>query len=168
MGAVKLAKVPAGVRILVDANILLYALARQSEQCRAFLGRCASGEVEGWVTTTVVAEVGHRRMMMEAQAAGLVRAHPAKELGRKPEAVRKLTVSAEEVRALLGGGLRVEPVLPGDFLPALELQQSHGLLTNDSLNLAAARRLGLKNVATADPQFDRIPGLSLYRPEDVG
>jgi predicted nucleic acid-binding protein len=163
----KLAKIPDGSRVFVDANILLYMLARQSEQCLAFLARCASGEVEGWISTIVAAEVCHRRMMLEARARGLVSSNPAKELGRKPAALRKLSAYAEEVRALLGGGLYVEAVLPADFHPALEFQQMHGLLTNDALNLAVARRIGLRTIATADTHFDGVGGLGVYRPDDI-
>ena len=163
----KLAKLPEGARVFVDANIILYMLANQSEQCRAFLARCVSGELEGWITTVVVAEVCHRRMMLEARARGVVSSNPAKELGRKAAAVRKLFAYADEARALLGGGLHVEPVLPSDFYPALEFQSGQGLLTNDSLNLAVARRLGLHDVATADVHFDGVGGLAVYRPDDI-
>jgi predicted nucleic acid-binding protein len=162
-----LTKIADGARVFVDANIILYMLAGQSEQCRAFLARCASGEVEGWITTIVAAEICHRRMMMEARSRGLVSANPAKELGKKPATVRKLSTYREELRALLGGGLFVEAVQPADFQSALEFQHAHGLLTNDSLNLAAARRLGLHDIATADIHFDRVSGLGVYRPEDI-
>jgi predicted nucleic acid-binding protein len=162
----KLTKISDGLRVFVDANIILYTLAGRSQQCRAFLARCASGQVEGWITTIVAAEICHRRMM-EARARGLVSSNPAKELGRKPATVRKLSIYAEEVRALLGGGLFAEAVQPADFHPALEFQHVHGLLTNDSLNLAVARRLGLHDIATADTHFDGVVGLGVYRPEDV-
>lgn len=163
----KLAKIPEGARVFVDANIILYMLANQSEQCRGFLARCASGDLEGWITTTVVAEVCHRRMMLEARARGVASSNPAKELGRRPAAVRKLTAYADEARALLGGGLYVEAVQPADFYPALEFQHAHGLLTNDSLNLAVARRLGLHDIATADVHFDGVGELAVYRPDDI-
>lgn len=163
----RLAKIPDGARIFVDANIILYALAGQSDQCHAFLSRCASGQVEGWITTIVAAEICHRRMMMEARVRGLVSSNPARELGRKPAATRKLFAYAEEVRALLGGGLFTEAVQPADFHPALEFQHAHGLLTNDSLNLAVARRLGLRDIATADTHFDGAVGMAVYRPDDV-
>jgi len=163
----RLSKIPDGARVFVDANVILYTLAGQSDQCRGFLARCASGQVEGWITTVVVAEICHRRMMMEARARGLVSSNPAKELGRKPATVRKLSTFAEEVRALLGGGLFVEAVQPADFYPALEFQHAHGLLTNDSLNFAVARRLGLRDIATADNHFDGVGGLGVYRPEDI-
>ena len=67
----------------------------------------------------------------------------------------------------MGGGLYVEAVQPADFYPALEFQHAHGLLTNDSLNLAVARRLGLHDIATADVHFDGVGELAVYRPDDI-
>ena len=68
---------------------------------------------------------------------------------------------------MLGGGLSVMPVLPDDFHVALEFQRQFGLLTNDSLNLAVARRLGLTALATADQGFDAVHGFMVYRPSDL-
>jgi predicted nucleic acid-binding protein len=56
--------------------------------------------------------------------------------------------------------LAVESV---DFTNAAELQRTHGLLTNDSLNLAAGLRNGVNLLATADPQFDSIPGITVFK-----
>jgi predicted nucleic acid-binding protein len=156
-----------GSRVFVDANIIIYMLGRKSVQCRRFLMRCDSHAIEGWITTSVVAEVGHRRMMHEAQARQLISSNPARALAQKREIVRQLSIYAEEIRNLLGGGLMVETVRPDDFFVALELQKQHGLLTNDALNIATARRLGINEIATADAHFDRIQGIIVYKPDDL-
>jgi predicted nucleic acid-binding protein len=54
-----------------------------------------------------------------------------------------------------------------DFAVALELQRQHGLLTNDSLNLAVAKRLGIKEIVTADTHFDAVQGIIIYKPDDL-
>ena len=156
-----------GSRVFVDANIIIYMLGRKSVQCRSFLTRCDAHAIEGWINTSVVAEVAHRRMMHEAQFRQLVGSNPARALAQKRELVRQLSVYAGEVRNLLGGGLEVETIRPDDFFTALELQKQHGLLTNDALNLAVARRLGLNEVVTADSNFDYIQGLIVYKPDDL-
>jgi predicted nucleic acid-binding protein len=48
-----------------------------------------------------------------------------------------------------------------------ELQRQHGLLTNDSLNLAVAHRLGINELATADSNFDLVQGIIVYKPADI-
>jgi len=40
-----------GSRILIDANILIYARRGMSAQCCRLLARCAEGEVNGVLTT---------------------------------------------------------------------------------------------------------------------
>ena len=57
--------IPDDSRVLVDANIIIYMLGRKSPQCRGLLARCDSGAVQGWITSTIAAEVCHRRMMQE-------------------------------------------------------------------------------------------------------
>ena len=154
-------------RVFVDANIVLYALQHRSRQCRAFLSRCDSGAVEGYISTVVLAEIAHRRMTQEAQQRGISGGNPSRQLAERPEMVRQLSVYAEDVRDLIDGGLIIEPVRPEDFLVALEIQEQHGLLTNDSLNLAVAKRLGIREIATADKAFDSVQGAIVYKPEDL-
>jgi predicted nucleic acid-binding protein len=156
-----------GSRVLIDANVLLYGLRRSSRQCLALLARCTDGAVEGIVTTVIIAEFSHRRMMEEAKAKGLVGSNPARALAEHGDLIRQLSGYADEVRDLLGGGLFVEPVLPDDFHVALEFQRTFGLLTNDSLNLAVARRLGITDLATADRGFDAAQGFIVYQPADI-
>jgi predicted nucleic acid-binding protein len=156
-----------GATALVDANILLYARRGKSLQCRNLLARCDSGSISGVVTTVILAEFAHRQMMVECQMLGLVASNPAKAMSRQPELVRGLSTYANDVRNLLGGGFQIETVQPEDFFIALELQKQHGLLTNDALNLAVARRLGITEIATADTHFDHIQGLIVYKPEDL-
>ena len=156
-----------GTRVFIDANVLIYGIRRSSRQCLALLTRCSDGAVEGIISTNTVAEFGHRRMMEEAKAKGLVGSNPARALSERREMIRQLSGYAEEVRDLLGGGLFVEPVLAEDFHLALEFQQQFSLLTIDSLNLAVARRVGVNNIATADRSFDAAQGFIVYKPTDV-
>ena len=163
----RLDDIPAGARILVDANILLYAKRGMSAQCRRFLDRCAQREVNGVLTTIVVAEFCHRRMTQEAQSRGLSGSNPAKALSQNSALVRQLIQYRQDMEDLLAGELAMLGIEQADFAKALELQQLHGLLTNDSLNLAAALRAGVNLLATADPQFDAVSGLTVFKPDDL-
>jgi len=92
---------------------------------------------------------------------------PSRLLAEKRGLVAQPSVYAENVRALLDSTIAFEPVQPQDFHLALELQRQHGLLTNDSLSLAVARRLGLQSIATADANFDAVEGVIVYKPADL-
>ena len=47
--------IPPGSRVLIDANILIYARRGMSEQCRGLLERCAQREVSGVLRACVAA-----------------------------------------------------------------------------------------------------------------
>jgi predicted nucleic acid-binding protein len=158
---------PAGARVLVDANILIYARRGMSVQCRELLERCAQREISGVLTTIGLAEFCHRRMMQEAQSRGLSGSNPAKALSQDPTLVRQLTQYRQDMEDVLAGDFTVLTITEADFPQALALQQLHGLMTNDSLHLAAGLRVGLRLVATADPQFDAVPGITVFRPDDL-
>ena len=157
-----------GATIFVDANIFIYAVERRSPQCRQLLDRIDGDAVRAFSSSIVLAEVCHRRMLNEAKEAGLISgANPARLLGKKPGGIQGLNIYVQNVRDLLDSPIVFEPIRPEDFYVALELQKQHGLLTNDSLNLAVARRLGLQELATADTNFDNVQGLIVYKPTDI-
>ncbi|HRY47643.1 MAG TPA: type II toxin-antitoxin system VapC family toxin [Candidatus Paceibacterota bacterium] len=156
-----------GDRVLIDANILIYAKRAMSEQCRRFLERCAQREVNGVLTTVAVAEFCHRRMMQEAQSRGLSGSNPAKALSQDSALVRQLTQYRQDMDDLLAGEFAVLGIEAADFIKALELQRQHGLLTNDSLHLAVGLRAGVNHLATADPQFDVVSGVTVFKPGDL-
>jgi predicted nucleic acid-binding protein len=49
-------------------------------------------------------------------------------------------------------------------LTAAVLSQQIGLLSNDALMVAVMQANGLTNVASHDPDLDRVPGLKRYTP----
>ncbi len=157
-----------GASIFIDANIFIYAVGRYSEQCRQLLKRCAARSINGKTSSVVIAEFCHRRMLNEARAKGLIspKSNP-RELSAKRPYLTRLVDYENEVRDLLAGQVKIEPVLAEDFLVALPFQKHFGLLTNDSLNLAVAKRLGLTEFVTADAEFANVAGLVVYRPDDL-
>ena len=54
-----------------------------------------------------------------------------------------------------------------DFAKAAELQGMRGLHPNDSLHLTLGLRSGANLLATADPQFDSVPGITVLKPDDL-
>lgn len=158
---------PRNSRVLVDANIILYAIQHHSTQCRELLKASDSGAIQGYITTIILAEVSHRRMMQEARSRGVSGSNLAKTLANKPQIVRGLSVYKQDMRDLLGGGLTLESVQPEDFYVALEAQSQYGLLTNDSLNYAVAKRLGISHIASADGNFNLVPDMTIHRPNDL-
>lgn len=157
-----------GSSVFIDANIFIYAVERRSPQCRQLLERCDIEAVHAFSSVIALGELCHRRMINEAKAAGLISgSNPSRLLAEKRSVVGQLGIYAENVRALLDSTIVFDPIQLEDFYVALELQKQHALLTNDSLNLAVAKRLGIPNMATADKNFDAVHGVTVYRPSDI-
>jgi predicted nucleic acid-binding protein len=58
----------------------------------------------------------------------------------------------------------VVPVTQPLVETATPLCQPYQLLTGDALVLAVMRQQGLTDLASADDDFDRVPGLTRYAP----
>lgn len=160
--------VPKGEVVLLDANIILYALRGASEQCRGLLMRCADNEVTGVLTSHVLAEITHRLMLAEARENGWISgSNPAKQLSERPNSVRGLSRYEQAVRSLLAIGLGFEPVLREDFISAIQNQRNTGLLMNDALLLAVGERLRIQSLVSADKRFADIRSVILYQPNDI-
>src|SRR5437667_2131735 len=101
------------MRIFLDSTIFIYHATGASPECRRLLERCEAGDVTGVTSVVVLAEAGHRLMMIEAAAGGLVRGTDVvKELRAKPAVVGGLHVSKEQVERIPLMGVNV---LPLDF-----------------------------------------------------
>ena len=87
----KLEDLPSGARIFVDANILIYHFSGISLECRAFLQRCESRQVEAFTGVHILLEITHRLMVLEALQKGLITGgQPARKLKEQPEIIKGL------------------------------------------------------------------------------
>ena len=105
--------------------------------------------------------------MQEAQSLGLAASNPAKALSQNTALLEQLSQYRRDVADLLAGDLTILSLEAADLTLALQLQQQHCLLTNDSLHLAAALRANVLALATNDPGFDLVPTVTLYKPGDL-
>jgi predicted nucleic acid-binding protein len=165
----KLDDIPSGSLCVVDTNVLIYAEQRASLQAERLLRRIEEQDVTGVLPQPVWQETMHRLMIIEAVMLGHIRGpNPARQLAGKPEVVKKLTIYQDKIRALVTLGLGFEPCHESDLLgKALEIQEHHGLLTNDSLIAAIALRIRADVLVSADARFQAIKELRTYMPSDV-
>jgi predicted nucleic acid-binding protein len=116
----------------------------------------------------MVAELMHALMLIEARENGWInRPNPSRVLSEKPELVRRLSNYEKQMRQFFGIGLRLESLMGVDFLEALGIQREFGLLTNDALLVAVARRLSCDAIASADSAFRELEGFTVYAPGDL-
>lgn len=161
--------IPGGCLCVLDTNVLVYAEQGLSQQAKRILRRCSTRELTGVLPQTVWQELAHRLMVAEAMMLGKVSGpNPARKLARQAEVLKTLGLYKEKIQALLDLGLAFEPCTQEDLLGAgFKLQEKYGLLTNDSVILAAAIRLNADVLVTADEAFQRVKELKVARPSDV-
>ena len=156
-----------GTSVLVDANIFVYAFLAESEQCRRLVERCRREEILGATTAEVISDVCHRLMLREALDSGLIKRPSAAQLKSKQQRVKKLSRYWELTVEIFELNLLIIPLDEARQHAAQRIRANYGLLTNDSLLVAAALDYGISCLASRDADFDRITELTVYKPSDV-
>ena len=162
-----IANLPAGAHLFLDANIFIYAFLGHSIQCRNLLGRCASEQVFGITSFEVVNEVTHRLMVAEALGTGVIKRDRVRDLRGKRREIAELTEYWAQTSAIFGLNILVLPSDEARLHGAQSVRSRYGLLTNDSLILAAMEENGVESLATRDSDFDHIPNIKVYKPTDI-
>ncbi len=154
---------------MVDANVFVYALIPQSSlhaPCHTLLERGARGNLRLVTTVAVVADVLHRAMVLEVLAEG--RAQSSAEavtlLKHQPQVVTHLTRYRTILGDLRQARVDILPLTYRDLHTSRQYREQHGLLVSDSLIVAVMRREALQILATNDPDFEHIPGISVRTP----
>lgn len=158
---------PDGSTVLIDANIFIYAASSQSSECEGLLTRCAKEDIFGIVTVEILSGVCHRRMVAEAYENGLITRESATSLRRKRNLVTKLHRYQEFVDQILNLNLLVIDLDEARLRRSGTIRSRFGLLTTDSLILAAAEIYGIRKIATLDEDFDVASWLTVYKPMDI-
>ncbi len=89
----------------------------------------------------------------------------ARRLRRHPAEVQQLTRSRQAMDEITLIGINVLPVGKDQASLAIDLSLQTGLLCGDALVVAVMRANGLTNLASKDPDFDRVPGITRYEPQ---
>jgi predicted nucleic acid-binding protein len=61
-------------------------------------------------------------------------------------------------------GIEVLPLMSGAVIESRSMRSEHQLMTNDSINLFIMKLAGLKDIATNDADFCRVPWIKVWRP----
>jgi predicted nucleic acid-binding protein len=158
------ADLPAGATVFVDASVFIHHFepnALYGPAATEFLERIENQEMSGITATHILSEVAHRLMTLEAmQAFGWKSAGIALRLRNHPTQVQTLKRFRQAIQEIPLFGIRILTIDPTWLDPAAEISQQTGLLHNDALSIAVMRVHGLTNLASADPDFDRVPGIT--------
>lgn len=159
---------PSGLRVFVDANILVYHFQPHPSlgpMCHRFVRRIEQQDIQAVTTTTLLGELSHRMMIIEAGGLpGWAGGKVLNRLKQQPAIVRQLSAFQIAVDAVLQSRIQVLSVPGVTVSTAASLSRSHALLTNDALILAAMQAQGLTHLASHDADFDSVPGITRYAP----
>ncbi len=131
--------------------------------------RCSREQIFGITLFEVIHEATHDFMRAEARAKGLFTAQEkgAKYLSRHPQDVMQLTDYWVNTQKILALNLVFLPCEEKIVIGAQRARAETGLLTNDSVIVAAMREYGISKIATNDTMFGAVNGLSVFGPTDV-
>lgn len=161
--------IPAGAAVMLDANVLVYALTPQSQfhsSCVELLERGARGSLSLVTSVSVTADVLHRAMVLELLAQGQAQrsAEAVALLKQRPDLVQQLTRYRTILRDLRQARIDILPLTYRDLHASRTFREQHGLMVNDSLIVAVMQREGIAFLATNDSDFGQIPGLAVRVP----
>jgi predicted nucleic acid-binding protein len=159
--------VPNGSDVLIDANVFVYGLTAKSAQCKSLLERCSREEITGVSLFEVLNNATHQFMKGEAIQKGLCAGKAMQYLSTHPEEVKRLTGYWANTQRLLTINLLLLPI-EQDIVTAAQTERVNaGLLTNDSVIVAAMREYGIPRIATNDRRFEAVAGITVFCPTDV-
>jgi predicted nucleic acid-binding protein len=159
--------VPNGSDVFIDANVFIYGLTAQSAQCKTFLERRSREEVTGITLFECANDATHQFMKAEAVQKGHCAGQAMRYLSQHPEVVRQLTDYWSNTQRLLALNLLFVPIELKIVTGAQPERAGAGLLTNDSIIIAAMRDFGVLSIATNDHQFDAVAGITVFSPTDI-
>jgi predicted nucleic acid-binding protein len=116
----------------------------------------------GITTLEVVNEVTHRLMLSEAVDRGVATKANATALKGKWQEVIKLSQYWAQAVRIFGLNILILAPDASRSYRAHTVRSRYGLLTNDSLIVAAMEEYGIVCLASRDDDFDHISGLTVY------
>ena len=88
----------------------------------------------------------------------------AQKLRKHPLVVKNLSCFRQAIQEVPQFGIHILTIPPDLVDAAAAIGQQTGLLSNDALIVALMQRYGLTKLASHDPDFDRVPGITRFAP----
>lgn len=162
------AAVPSGTAVFLDSNVFVYAFAADPQfgrPCTELLKRVETRDVDGLISASVLHDVAHRLMTLEAcDTFGWPYAGIGRRMRRHPAELQQLRRFRQAMDEIVAIPVQVLPVTLQHVLLAGDLSRTHGLLSGDALILAMMQSNGLTQLASNDADFDRVPAITRFSP----
>ncbi len=164
----KLSEIKEGEGVFIDANIFIYHFTGISQECKEFLKQCLQKKYIAYTSLSILAEVCHRLMAIEAVSLGMVKPkNPSISLQKDPGCVKNLYTYYTQITNILSWDIKIIPTPDNIFIKSQNYRQRFGLLTNDSFIPVYMEQSGINHLASADKLFKTIPHILLCSPADI-
>ena len=158
----------AGACLFVDANPLVYYFASDpvlGPVCARLITRIQNQELRAFTSTHILSEAAHKLMVIEAATQFGWKSKVVQHMKQPPDKVQQLTRFRQAIQQVPQLGIQVLTIGPSLIDTGALVSQQTGLLTNDALIVALMQANGLTSLASNDPDFDRVPGITRYAPQ---
>ena len=153
--------------VFIDSNVFTYFLLGGSKHfgpCRDFLKRVEKGKLTGIINDIVITETWFNYIKYKIVSDNKI---PVKEfvqfVKKNPGAITKVEVS--DIADIFSmPNLHLVSPSQNFILAAIGGSERPPLLSNDAYHLITMRYGGIENIATSDPDFDGIKGLTVWKP----
>lgn len=163
-----LADIANDTRVFIDSNIFIYHFSNFepfAASCLKLFQRIEDGDISGYTSTVVLAEVLHRLMVIEAAKKFYIQPkNVVKYLKENPNKISSLTDHPKSLDFIERIGVTILPVNAHDLKVSIDLKKEFGLLTIDAINVSVIKNNDLAALASNDGDYDRVKFLTQYRP----
>lgn len=163
-----LSEIADGTKVFVDSNIFIYHFSNFepfAAPCLSLFQRIEDGDLSGYTSSVVLAEVLHRLMVIEASKKFDIQPKKVvKYLKENPNKISSLTDHPKSLDFIERIGVTILPVNAHDLKVSIDLKTEFGLLTIDAINLSVMKNNDLFTIASNDSDFEKVSCLNLYLP----
>ena len=161
-----LRELPATEEIFIDANIFLYSAFKHpvfGNKCKNFLIRIEKEEIKGYTSDFVLNEIFHKLMIAEiVKKFGIAAKQVVRFVKKKPEVIAELETVWTEMEIIKGFNISI---LNGSLFPDfIKISKMYWLMATDAFHVATMKKHGITNIATNDPDFERVNGTKVWKP----
>lgn len=161
----ELSALPSGVKVFVDSNILTYHLFNDpayGKRCKEFIKSVENGGFEGFISPIIVSET-----LFNFIKANIVKNYKIKPkevvsfLKANPKLISKIDIGKASDLFKIFCILSISELEVDECYKAIK---DNALLTNDAFHVATLKRYGITDIATNDPDFERVEWLKVWKP----
>jgi predicted nucleic acid-binding protein len=159
---------PDGTIVYVDSNIFIYDATnhpKYAASCSIFLDRVESGEISGVTSVLSINETVHKLSVIELSTK--LKKKPALILPlvkKDPSLLDDLVAPFLAAENIMNMNLEIVNLLVPMFVVVLESMKQYRLMSNDAIHVATMKKRGISDIATNDPDFERVEWLKIWKP----